>query len=120
MTKSTYLEDLNTNEIVISTELAEYNSLIVGDTSSLESAYGEVIELQIVGLYSPENESEFNNVYTSVPTAQQFSSFETSTANSVTFYLDSVEEFKTLRREIHKTSNGAIIIWILMILYTFQ
>lgn len=97
--------DLNDGEVIISSELATLNELSVGDTVVMESVYGETIELTVAELYISDDQTNLNKVFTSVPTAHQFSGYDNSIVNNITIYIDDVNEFKKLRRDIYMQST---------------
>lgn len=104
LSEGTYFDESTNNKIIISYELAEQNSLTVGNKIILKNnSKNEEIELEIIGIYSTtesdDNRSFINSsnrIYMNVETASKFLSEEdynngNYSVNNVTYYLNDPE-----------------------------
>ena len=99
----TYFDEDSTDSVLISYELAELNSLKVGDTIKLKNIYTEKeIALKIIGIYdSSEERADGNTLYMNTATAAKFLSTDDYNngnydVDNVNFYMvnsDNAEDF---------------------------
>lgn len=99
----TYFDEDSTDSVLISYELAELNSLKIGDTITLKNIYTETeIPLTIIGIYDSSDErADGNTLYMNTATAAKFLSDDDYNSgnydvNNVNFYLvnsDNADEF---------------------------
>ena len=91
----TAFDESTENGVVISTELAEANSLHVGDRLTFKTTTDDAAEISmtIVGIYKTSTEDfDYNTIYTNITSAKQFlsdQSPENLTVNNVRYYLTS-------------------------------
>ncbi|MDL2328115.1 FtsX-like permease family protein, partial [Ruminococcaceae bacterium OttesenSCG-928-A11] len=93
------------NGVIISQELAEANSISVGDTIKLKTvADDSEIELNVLGIYQVINENfDDNTIYMNIEQAKKFYSseqLEKLSVSSVKYYLNSASEKDAFLAEI--------------------
>lgn len=101
LSSGTYFDESTDNKVLISYDLAQSNSLKVGDTITLQNSYSEAsVSLQIIGIYDLTEESGFgsssNAMYMNTKTAAQFMSESAYnngdySVSNVRYYLNSPE-----------------------------
>jgi putative ABC transport system permease protein len=101
LSSGTYFDENTDNKAIISYDLANSNSLKVGDTIQLENVYTQaMVPIQIIGVYDLTQDSGFgtssNNIYMNVKSASQFMSTTTYnggdySVSNVRYYLNNAE-----------------------------
>ncbi len=99
-------DESSENSVVISTELAEANSIKVGDEIKFKRASDEAeVTLKVIGIYQTSTEDfNYNTVYTNIDSAKQFLSEEQLTelsVQNVRYYLTSAEDKDAFLAETH-------------------
>lgn len=90
-------DETTENGVVVSTELAEANSIKVGDEMKFKTVSGEAeVVLKVVGIYQTSTEDfNHNTVYTNIAGAKKFlaeDQIKNLTVQNVRYYLASAEE----------------------------
>jgi len=101
ISSGTYFDENTDNKAIISYDLANSNSLKVGDTIQLENVYTQtMVPIQIIGVYDLTQDSGFgtssNNIYMNVKSASQFMSTTAYNGgdynvSNVRYYLNNAE-----------------------------
>lgn len=109
--------DSGTKNCVIEKNLASDNDLSVGDTFTVTSTDSDgdetTVKLKVVGIYKiktsssatnmSNRQSPYNNIYTSLGTAQKLNG-STTTVSSATYYIDDPDHIEAFEKLAKKTS----------------
>ncbi len=105
ITEGTYFDESTTNGVIISYEVALLNGFSVGDMISFtHSETEEVIEYEIVGIFTANSEGYENNVYMNIESATRLMSESQYNAgdfnvNNVVYYLSNPEDSELFIKE---------------------